>query len=695
LNKPGQAIYAMSDALLEPGRAYLRTYVEQVLSGLGIEPHGMLSSGHGLLAWFRLADNGPDDLDTIRACCRAIVQRINAKHDPQGKQRLADPQVVDAGTRLARLPLSRNVKNPEHPREVAVLWQRPGTMTVGELATLAGIDIAAQQPRRPQTVATPGSLADRDLEEMIGIFRPYWVEGQRHTCALDIAGVLANEGISREQAAAVVESLAGGIEASARLRDVDDTFDKIARGESVRGWSGVAEWMPATDKISLENVLGRIEREPDPVPRLRASVIVPVEPVDDPDVMVSSFSVTPFPEAAWYGWFRDWRDIVAPTTEAPSQYHLGAALALVGAMVGRQIRLDFGDGLYTNQFVLLLGLSGSSKKDTAIKRAVNLPGIYEQARPDRLTITAPTFGVLRNVTSGEGLIAKLKEHNNQLVYISEINKLLSMAQRKGAGGVLDTLLEAWDIPPTLETNSIRAQSEQAAKALNPYVSVIAAGQPGRFADMIRDEDIFSGFANRWLYVPGIGGTAGKMAREGAIGFDDAVRLYDGLRAAISTCATYGAGGIYTMPMTSAAEDLNADWYDRINRSKGDDEAHASMRERHQVIGLKAATAYAITDGERYMDVHHLEAAIALVEWSWENVRRLMRLWGVSVAHKLEDRILTVLRQRGNLTKRELQQQCSSRLWTRVEFAKVVDSLHRAEVIEFKDGGYQIAPLRRV
>ena len=211
------------------------------------------------------------------------------------------------------------------------------------------------------------------------------------------------------------------------------------------------------------------------------------------------------------------------------------------------------------------------------------------------------------------------------------------------------------------------------------MSVIAAGQPGRFADMIRDEDIFSGFANRWLYIPGIGGLNRKLAKEGALPEDAAVELYEALRRAIIGYQTYGTQ--YTMPMTSEAEALNAEWYDRINRSKGYDEAEASMRERHQVIGLKIATVYAVSDGARYLERAHLEAAIALVEWSWENIRNLMRLWGVSVTHKLEARIIHVLTRRGPMSRRALQQHCTSRSWTAGDFGKALDGLIRNDIVQ--------------
>jgi hypothetical protein len=676
LDEQPEVVLAMSDGEVHSLCQSMRKHVEEILAETAIPVHTLAYTGHGLLGVMRLGDNGPDDVPAIGEAYKAIIARINAA----AGQELADRQVSDAGTRILRLPLSRNCKGGNR-RPTEVIWDHPGVVDLDELARIAGTATKLRRDRlRALPTPTTGSLSSDGITALAGHFRRLWTEGKRHEVALAIGGLCAKAGVKEEDAAAIVEQLADGVEGEDRRTAVRTSYSRHERGLDTRGWYAVRDELSASELVAVEAILDQVRPATGVTLKMGTHRVGDGAAPGEVPTFESSFTVTPFPDAAWYGWFRQYREIAEPTTEAAEQYHLGCALAVAGAMIGRQVALDFGEGLFVNQFVLLLGLSGSSKKDSAIRRVISLPGIREKVRR---TTETPFYGLARNVTSGEGLVALLADQPNQLCYISEINKLLSIAQRKGSGGVLDTLLESWDTPPVLEVNSIRARADKGSRAILPFVSVIAAGQPGRFADMIRDEDIFSGFANRWLYIPGIGGLNRKLAKEGALPEDAAVELYEALRRAIIGYQTYGTQ--YTMPMTSEAEALNAEWYDRINRSKGYDEAEASMRERHQVIGLKIATVYAVSDGARYLERAHLEAAIALVEWSWENIRNLMRLWGVSVTHKLEARIIHVLTRRGPMSRRSLQQQCTSRAWTAGDFGKALDGLIRNDLVQVAGG----------
>ena len=127
-------------------------------------------------------------------------------------------------------------------------------------------------------------------------------------------------------------------------------------------------------------------------------------------------------------------------------------------------------------------------------------------------------------------------------------------------------------------------------------------------------------------------------------------------------------------MTPEAQSLNNEWYRRIRATMGRDEAEDAMRQRHQTIALKVATIYAVAEEADVVTADHLRAAIALVEWSWANVRQYMQLWGVSPTHKLERRILDVLEQTGPISRRILQQKCASRRWTGYEFGRAVSAM---------------------
>jgi DNA polymerase I-like protein with 3'-5' exonuclease and polymerase domains len=96
----------------------------------------------------------------------------------------------------------------------------------------------------------PARLAWRELEEKVRelaaavLLACHWREGCRHELALAVSSGLLRAGWSAEQVQrflrAVLEA-AGDTEVADRLRAVEDTAEKIRRGEAVTGWPTLAE----------------------------------------------------------------------------------------------------------------------------------------------------------------------------------------------------------------------------------------------------------------------------------------------------------------------------------------------------------------------------------------------------------------------------------------------------------------------
>lgn len=661
LGMPSEKVYAMTDGTIASHCERLRQDVANTLAQVGVDFHGLEYSGHGVLGWIRIGEHTADDLEIIRDAYKAILEKINALAGFE----LADRAVSDAGTRVYRLPLSRNVKAGAS-RETRIIWDRPGSISVAELAAIAGVGDRPKQPiLRALPTPTTGSLSDDDARTIVEIVAPHWQQPHRHVLARGLGGWCAKAGIKEVQATAIVEALASGDEeAAGRIKDVRTSYAAHELGKPVIGYYDLAQILSATDLARLDAIGQKVYR--DQQPRLKMGGGRKRTEADRDARLDASFTVSPFPVEAWHGWFADYRDLYAPTTEAAHQFHLAAALTIVASTIGRRARLDVGDGLYPNVYALILGPSGSSRKDSAIKPAISMPAIWQASRG---AMAVPFFSVARDVSSAEGLVKTLQDNPTSLVYLSEINALLLNARRKGTSTILDKLIEAWDAPVVLENNSKLAPG----RAVHPTLSVISAGQPGRFADMIGDEDIFSGFANRWLYVPGVGGDLIDV--QGSVPAADTVRLYQEIADRVRTL-----GEDTRFPFDSDALAMNRDWYRAMRGSMGRDEAEDSMRQRHQTIAHKVALIYAVTDGSRQVEAQHLAAAIALIEWSWENVRRYMQSWGVGPTQKLERRIIDLLENGGPMTRRQLQRACSNRKWTSFEFGRTLDSMIRNDVI---------------
>src|SRR5581483_11275809 len=138
-------------------------------------------------------------------------------------------------------------------------------------------------------------------------------------------------------------------------------------------------------------------------------------------------------------------------------------------------------------------------------------------------------------------------------------------------------------------------------AEKPYMSILAATQPKRLAQNLTDEDIHSGFANRWLFVPG-----------------NRTSELDAMRAIDEAIRGYRDGAL--LPLAPAAVERWRAWYRDLQRQAGRNEDEDAMRIRHPDLARKLALIYAVIDSAEAIDDPHLEAAIALVEWMWGHVR---------------------------------------------------------------------------
>jgi hypothetical protein len=272
-------------------------------------------------------------------------------------------------------------------------------------------------------------------------------------------------------------------------------------------------------------------------------------------------------------------------------------------------------------------------------------------------------------------VAILKDKPNTLLYLTELSGLLKNARRKGTTTILDRLIEAWDTPETLQ--NLNKQTPQTA--IKPYLSIVAATQPGRIASEMTAEDIASGFANRWLYIVGEG--KAPMARPAVRDDFEAGELYLDINDAIRS---YPEG--FALPWDGDADAVWDDWYYDTVGKMGHNEDEDDMRSRHATLIQKVALIYAVSERSKTLARRHIEPAIALVEWMWVHVYALMREWGVGIDLKIEARIQTVLKKHGPIYRRQLQQHASSRDWSGRDFSSVFRAMVDNGIIAIDPAG---------
>lgn len=644
-----------------------RRDLEEVFARVGLPPHRVDYTGYGLCAYVRVAAEDAGEVGRLRAAHKALVARIN---DVAGF-RLVDPQVSDAGTRITRLPPSPNTKGAI-PRRAETLARSGGAASLAAIEAAAGGGRDGEPPRR--AVPTTGKrLTDTDAAAIVAAVAPSWRTGQRHAIALALGGMLAKAGVPEDQAAALVGALADGDDQRAdRERAVRDSYARVRSGLAARGFFALRDALPDDALAFVDARLDALRGATTGRILLGGTPAPGAAPKDEDarDAMIEQ-AFTPPPAACYVGAFADYVNVMRPTSEAPDQFHLAAILTLTGAMIGRRIGMEwFGETLYPNLYTVLIGRTGRSRKDTAIKRALAIP-----QRGDGRRLVSPPFDVSRDVSSAEGLITVLKNQPNTLLYLTELTAMLANARRKSTSTILDRLIEAWDTPHVLQNLSKLSP----VTAANPYLSIIAATQPTRLAEGLTEEDIRSGFANRWFYVPGVGKPA--MARGPAVDWAAAWTVYLGIHDAIMS-KTEGT----MLRLSESAEARWDAWYLDVLAREGRDEAEDDMRARHANLAIKIALTHAVTDQAFVVDLPHLEPAIALVEWMWSQVKEMMRFWGVGIDAKIAQRIVNQLRAHGPMKRRDLQIRTHSRQWGPREFAGIFEAMKSNGTIELDAAG---------
>lgn len=624
---------------------------QEVFTHIGLPVQRIDYTGYGLCAYIYVAKHERGEVAALRDLHKAIVERINRVSG----RTVADAQVVDAGTRITRLVPCPNTKGAQ-PRLARTVWRVPGETDIATLRRVVG---DRREPPRRMIPDHGKALSEDDEAAIVEAVRPSWAAGQRHRIALAIAGMCAKAGVPEEQAARIVDALvAGGEEPWDRARAVASSYARVRSGLDVRGFMSLRECLPVDAATFVDERLERVRRAT--VGRLRVGG-KPIGGQRTPESGQgeSTAEYDAPPALAFHGIARRYVDLMAPTTEAPDAFHLGAFLTLVGSMIGRRVRMRYsGDPLYANLYTVLIGVSGSSRKDTAIKRALALPQLQVPPR-----IVAVPFAVARDVSSGEGLVTMLKEYPHTLLYLTELSALIKNARRKSTTTILDRLIEAWDTPHVLQN----LNKQTPTTAINPYLSIIAATQPKRLAAEMTDEDIHSGFAGRWLYIVGTGKTpmADPPQVDPAIGW----RLYLDIHDAIHH---YADGA--ELALDATARERWHVWYEREGRGHGLDEEQDTMRIRHAVLMRKVALIYAVTDSADAIEDRHLAAAMALIEWMWKHVKAMLREWGIGIESQIEVRVVNALRKHGALPKRRIQMVTASRRWSAKDFAMVLRAM---------------------
>lgn len=650
-------LFVLAEDELDTYRASLRGVIENVAGKIGLPIHRLDSTGYGLSAYVHLPYHDPEHVPTLKTLHGRIVDRINAVWG----EKLAD-NVRDAGPRIMRLVPCLNAKGPI-PRHTRTLYFKVTPVDQAMLEAAAGPYTPRVVNAVPRTgKGIPDELADLIVERV----RPDWIKGQKHHMGRALAGYLAKNQIPEEQAVAIVARLSVDDDRPRdRIKTAQDTYTRYRQSLDIDGYMALRSMMDAGSLAEIDTVLERHRAANAPRLIMGGKRDEPKPARDGNDVRFG----TP-PSTAYRGWIGQYVELMQPTTEAPSAFHLGVGFTFAGAILGRDVWCNYGEPMHANLFTLLIGASGKTRKDTAIRRGTRMVSDHHITNGQ---LVSPITRIITDIGSAEALMDMLAEHANLMLYATEFSKLMGNARRKGTSTIIPTLMQAWDAPITMSSLT----RGKPVEAHFPYLSVIAATQPEILANLMSEDDVFSGFANRWFYVAG-DPTNTPIPSPPPVDHVLSAELYDELKRR-STEASGRTGGIGLSP--DALQRWDA-WYRFDYHRSSETPEEDAMRPRHAPLIRKLALIYAATEGTRYITTDQLDAAISVIEWMGTNVRQMVGTWGQSPMAKLERRIKDVLAAAPNRTmrRRDLQRKCSSRSWTARDFGMSLDALKASDVV---------------
>jgi hypothetical protein len=330
------------------------------------------------------------------------------------------------------------------------------------------------------------------------------------------------------------------------------------------------------------------------------------------------------PHAAWKGLIGRYRDLVAPCTEAPEAFHLGAAIAAIGCLIGRKAWIVTPRKCFPNFYCMLVGKTGHTRKTTAYQYATDLLS-------DGGHLLEANAKQLNGLASVEGLAAAMQDaaKHETLRILSvedEFRSLVTKSGQKAVSNIIPKLTELFNCPPSFEVNTRKAP----INVPEPFLCMLTATTQAWFEESLTGTDVSGGFLNRWLLFEGAPGEL--------LPFPPAIdtRAWEDLVQDICI-AIHKAEGLFRFSVE--AKDKYVRFY---HTAHGRYLSEATSRVDFHA--KKLALLYAILAGHQKIELDDIESGIAVAEYCATVVEPLAAGLDISPQKRLEDRILSHLRE---------------------------------------------------
>lgn len=297
-------------------------------------------------------------------------------------------------------------------------------------------------------------------------------------------------------------------------------------------------------------------------------------------------------DAAFHGPLGEAVRHLASRSEADPAAILVTGLAQAGVLMGKNPHLRISGQRYgANLFMLLVGPTALGRKGTSMHESKQLHGPL--GGPEEL----------RGLVSGEAVVARLSDetrNRNLLLVEEEMARLLEAAGRQGS--TLSAMIRLLFDGGTLTRSCVGGEME----AKDYFCGLVGHITPDELRLRLSASDQTNGLANRFLFIA-------SHARQSVIWFQDE----EGTVELPTKTPGVTVGDLARQGASTGFLKLGADAREWLKR------AHASgcYSSNNPLLGrlwthlCRMAVVYAVLDGSPSVEVCHLEAAAAVVDYA--------------------------------------------------------------------------------
>lgn len=404
--------------------------------------------------------------------------------------------------------------------------------------------------------------------------------------------------------------------------------------------------------------------------------------LDEPSIEAASPPTDPWPtmhDKAFHGLVGQIVRTIEPHTEADPVALLASLLSEIGTMLTRGPHLVLDGSVHPLLlWIVLIGNSSKSRKGTAGKRCRT---VCAQADPEW------TRGECKGtLSSGEGLAYAVRDarfeekpvkekgaFTGETVTVcvdggvadkrlfleqSEFGAMLRVMHREGnsLSGVLRDAWDGQDLAPMTKANRVKATA--------PHIGIVGHVTKDELLRNFDDVEASNGFGNRytWLVV--------RRSKELPFSSDPDPAILGLLTTELGNRIRQGR----TVGRIELSPNAKIYWAKLYHDLSGDRPGLAgSLLARGEAQVMRLAAIYALLDGDRQIELAHLEAALAV----WDYAEASTRLtFGDKLGDPVADAILAALREQTELSETEL-----SALFGRNITASRLDQAKKRLVVE--------------